>query len=588
MNAIRLFMWGYQPYFQISTQTAAQGIFDQLDKALSPTTFLVGVIVEEGADRYPICVEPEDCGYDPKAFSDVQAQAEHLEAVEERPIFHSHPKVQENHEQRIKLRALKNAIQQAVRRYDEYRGVVSFCSWPVLVEGYRVCVVLQFNRDAFESHYALVRNKVDGRYQIATSLADATITEYFSECAKALYKPDPGSGLGLTDRPFDEIIRAAGKSLMYTPAWAGGEGMGLHGLFRSCNTISSLRYEGAEGTGKMLIARREHPNVEIVVALSSPVEMQDYRAVRKLLEMSSEEMCLLSDSGYVYGLGKLTGLYDQRAEDLFLISFTKHYTWELSHAGHTLMKVVYGQPELPRTPINKEKFERDIHRIFPDIGSKQIGRLWDLTAEAIKQKHGTMVVVSTGARIEAERLKTQSTTIEPFQLTPRTMQMITAIDGAVLIDPDSNCYAIGVILDGLASRKGTPSRGARYNSAIRYVESSKHPCVAVVVSEDGSIDLVPDLLLQIRRSEILEAIEQLRELKEEENFDLKTFNRTMSWLSDHRFYLLPEMCEEINRLRREVEAVRDRLVEPTVVRPLYSDFVANEEMNESYFLNESD
>jgi hypothetical protein len=199
-----------------------------------------------------------------------------------------------------------------------------------------------------------------------------------------------------------------------------------------------------------------------------------------------------------------------------------------------------------------------------------------------------MVVVSTGARIEAERLKTQSTTIEPIQLIPRTMQMITAIDGAVLIDPDSNCYAIGVILDGLASRKGTPSRGARYNSAIRYVESSKYPCIAIVVSEDGSIDLVPDLMPQIRRSEILEAIEQLGELKEEENFDLKTFNRTMSWLSDHRFYLLPEMCEEINRLRREVEAVRDRLVEPTVVRPLYSDFMPNEEMNESYFLNESD
>jgi hypothetical protein len=103
MDTIRLFMWGYQPHFQISTQTAAEGVFAQLDKALSPTTFLVGVLVEEREERYPICVEPEDCGYDPGIFSDVQAQAEHLEAVdEERRIFHSHPKVQENHKQRIK------------------------------------------------------------------------------------------------------------------------------------------------------------------------------------------------------------------------------------------------------------------------------------------------------------------------------------------------------------------------------------------------------------------------------------------------------------------------------------------------------
>jgi len=175
-----------------------------------------------------------------------------------------------------------------------------------------------------------------------------------------------------------------------------------------------------------------------------------------------------------------------------------------------------------------------------------------------------------------------------MRLTPQIMKMITAIDGAVLIDPSSACHAIGVILDGLASKKGTPSRGARYNSAIRYVETSEYPCMAIVVSADGSIDLVPDLMPQIPRSAIIEAIAQLRKLKKEENFDLKTFNRTMSWLSDHKFYLLPEMCNEINSLRREVEAIRDRLIEPIAIRILYSDFVANEEMNETYFLDESD
>jgi hypothetical protein len=58
----------------------------------------------------------------------------------------------------------------------------------------------------------------------------------------------------------------------------------------------------------------------------------------------------------------------------------------------------------------------------------------------------------------------------------------------------------------------------------------------------------------------------------------------MSWLSDHKFYLLQEMCNEINELRREVETVRDRVIEPMVVRPVYYDFMPNEEMNETYFL----
>jgi DNA integrity scanning protein DisA with diadenylate cyclase activity len=60
----------------------------------------------------------------------------------------------------------------------------------------------------------------------------------------------------------------------------------------------------------------------------------------------------------------------------------------------------------------------------------------------------------------------------------------------VLIDPHGTCYAIGAILDGLATEKGDSSRGSRYNSALRYVESSDYPCLAVVVSEDGLVDVI--------------------------------------------------------------------------------------------------
>jgi DNA integrity scanning protein DisA with diadenylate cyclase activity len=75
-------------------------------------------------------------------------------------------------------------------------------------------------------------------------------------------------------------------------------------------------------------------------------------------------------------------------------------------------------------------------------------------------------------------------------LNPQIIKKVTAIDGAILIEPSTICHAIGVILDGLASDKGTLSRGARYNSAIRYVESSKNPCLVIVVSQDGMKDLV--------------------------------------------------------------------------------------------------
>jgi DNA integrity scanning protein DisA with diadenylate cyclase activity len=76
-------------------------------------------------------------------------------------------------------------------------------------------------------------------------------------------------------------------------------------------------------------------------------------------------------------------------------------------------------------------------------------------------------------------------------MTPSVLRLVTNIDGAVLIEPSGMCHAIGAILDGLATEKGDSSRGSRYNSALRYVNSSKYPVLAVVVSEDGWIDLLP-------------------------------------------------------------------------------------------------
>ena len=98
--------------------------------------------------------------------------------------------------------------------------------------------------------------------------------------------------------------------------------------------------------------------------------------------------------------------------------------------------------------------------------------------------------VTGGAQKEAVRLEKQGINIDPVPLTAELMSCVTTIDGAILMAPDTTCYAVGVILDGLASSKGTFARGSRYNSAIRYVDSSQYPCFILVVSEDHVIDII--------------------------------------------------------------------------------------------------
>ena len=83
--------------------------------------------------------------------------------------------------------------------------------------------------------------------------------------------------------------------------------------------------------------------------------------------------------------------------------------------------------------------------------------------------------------------------IEPKfrKLDEESIKLLTSLDGAIFLDREGNCYAVGVILDGVAQKTGTTARGSRYNSTLRYLDNLQDGSVyAVVISEDGGVDLL--------------------------------------------------------------------------------------------------
>jgi DNA integrity scanning protein DisA with diadenylate cyclase activity len=113
----------------------------------------------------------------------------------------------------------------------------------------------------------------------------------------------------------------------------------------------------------------------------------------------------------------------------------------------------------------------------------------NLLKEIASLDHGTIVIVSSEAQEEAQRLRKQGTQIEPRVLNQGEFQSVSSIDGALLFDPNGRCHAIGVVLDGMAKENlGDPSRGSRYNSMIKYVQTRvdlNKSVVGVVFSDDG-------------------------------------------------------------------------------------------------------
>ena len=492
-DAILSIIWPHQTRYRQAAQNTAQALFDALDDDLHPLVLLLALPVDPASDL-PVVVDPPEAHLPPASFADAVLRSsakQLLGGPAYDAAYRQEGLTTELLQRRFETRAVRAAVQETLEALDEHSTHQHFASWPVQVAGYYVITILQMQRKPLRAYPSLRPDRyyTNGR-PLASSLVEGALFRFNEECVKSLNEPEPGAGLLFRPRETDELLRAAGRSLLDTPAQALGADPGVAHLFYTLNTISSLRYEGADGVGRMLLAKRGHPNLEEVFALTCPTELSDYRAVRKLLEMANHDVHLLADGEKVYALGRQTGLYDASREDLFVIHFVTHYAWEFEHAGQVLMRARYGLPTLPRPRLNRTRFKRDLKRTFDLTKPEKITRLWEVVLEASRQPKGTLLVITTEALAEADRLKLQCTLIEPVPLTPLITQLVTAIDGAVLLDPEGYCYSIGVILDGKASGHGTSTRGARYNSAVRYVESSPYPCLVVVVSEDGLVDVL--------------------------------------------------------------------------------------------------
>lgn len=253
-------------------------------------------------------------------------------------------------------------------------------------------------------------------------------------------------------------------------------------LFDVFNQLALLHYEEAESTGFLVLCRAEaQATTTPVIKFKTPFDIRDIRAVRKMLQISEQRLRLLCAGRTAYGFA--TGV-DQ--PDTLTIHFQKHGMWEVRKAGSVLLQV----SELAFTTITQECFIEEFERVFGAMPSSQIQNLWNLIEAAKRQARGTNVLITTEAAAEADRLSSQCTRLTPVSLTPSLMERLTSIDGTVILDTQGVCYGIGAILDGVVSPRGDRTRGGRYNSALMYIDNSLFPSVIVVVSQNGTVDLV--------------------------------------------------------------------------------------------------
>jgi DisA bacterial checkpoint controller nucleotide-binding len=595
---IEMFIWEWQHVFQGKVLQIFQGLLKDLDIKTDVNVFILGIPISNNIND--VCFQPEYCGFTLSELQNIFLIAkENFDTDPGQNIFMTGRHLYEAHRESLYPKALKKAVESILKDYEITKSLIYFCSYPVQINQHWVMTIVQCDKTYFDSLYKLRKEVYEmdefHKYKIHRCFLEAVIEGVLSESYHALITPTKIGNYSFSST--ERILEDAASSLLssitvHVNDWGGD-------LFELLNLISAEPYEGAVSKGRLLICNQENPNISVKVKLKKSIKIakSEYRGIRKLLEVSSDAMALLCDGACVWGLGSPLQIYDPLSENVFEIRFTGNYAWELVHAENIMLTVKYRKPNLPREKFNKVQFHDHINLIF-NADSLSENLLVEAVEAAVDQSHGTMLIISANAELESERLSAQSTKIEVIPISKDIVSHVSSVDGAIIVSPNGNIYSFGVILDGLATKNGKSSRGARYNSAIRYIDGQNKinvPCLAIIVSEDGYVEIYPTLNPRISRSIINKLLDELEQYSLSSNLHNES-EADKAWknlykLKKLEFYLLEKDIERVNEIKDIVIKIAHVLSMKNMSRtglgfmiPSMEDFVVNEKMRTDYYI----
>ncbi|HHY0836442.1 TPA: tetratricopeptide repeat protein [Bacillus thuringiensis] len=468
---------------------------------------------------------------------------------------------------------------------------------------------LEIEEDKYLLFYLTFTDFEDDTKEVFLNIPHFSFFRYVMDC---IFKKCKDLGLNkLLEQNIDDSISSIGRDFINNliNRVCNEEGNENHNLYDELNVISTLNYEGQSISAKLLLIDEKiiEKHVRFVIKFDNVIAYKEHRKIRKLLEMTDDSIYLIGDNKHIYGLGNLRDLYSLKLSSInkvLLIDFLGKFEYKVKeikiihnikggktkmdeivhwfYKENNLLSVKHGKMELVENTFSEIRLKKSLQNIFNEYLSEKenknivkidnkITNIIEVVKCAYSQKHGTTIVITTPeiAETEVERLKEQSIKINVIDTKEssyfrQVVEKLTNIDGALYMDIDGHVHAIGVILDGYAKiGEGDSSRGARYNSALRYKNGDgiEGNCVIVVISEDGMIDIIPESEIEKQISELANQISALYgERKFEEALELVTELQDLNPRRYETFLSKARILANIDgKLEEALKAVNDAI-----------------------------
>ena len=568
-------MWPFQQAFRFHVEYDIQKVLTRIGLQTNGKVkvLLIGLATKDNL-RHELCIEPEDGPLIAGDLCSIRDRTEKIRQSDpEYHVFDTHPRISKYRKRGLYLRSRAQAIAEAIESSGRFEGLKFFVSSSAPIGDYDIHTCVGIPIDALESVPSFNNPKKDdyhGRH-IEESLVQAIINSCLGRADRAIYLPNPGEGLEVLGDQINIIRSSAerfvrGITRVLTPE--------LSDLFRLANDFSSLTYERSGARGHLTVTSPDNLTNKLRVTFQNPIGLSQSRSVRKLLELTDETKGLLSDSRLVYGLGECNA-----APDVAKITIEGHARWSIAVDNTTLMKVTYEHASLPKQILDKDLFRGIAERT---VGAIAVERIWNIFLCVLEKGQGTTIVVSEDPISETRRLGQESLSIQPEYLDQEDIARLGRVDGAIVLGPDGRCYAFGAILDGLATSSGDKARGARFNSSVRYQQTSGVGTMVIVISDDGTVDLIPNLRPRVSRQVVEEAVKAFYEYSQNGETDGEEWGRRHKRVEGFIFYLDQDQCDRVNEA---FEIEMDAREEAGDWRMLRESLRPNPDMNDSYFFD---
>ncbi|MDQ7827312.1 MAG: DNA integrity scanning protein DisA nucleotide-binding domain protein [Candidatus Eremiobacteraeota bacterium] len=254
--------------------------------------------------------------------------------------------------------------------------------------------------------------------------------------------------------------------------------------------ISTAIEEGVRASGRLIFCETEiiknlrlHASFDNSVAIS----LSDVKHIRKLLQaVDNQEYSLLANEK------KLVGIYKGKFFDNTIIADFKNGCGDIRFGSEIVCTFRDGKFYSTRHIVDLTSFETILKEVGFSTARQE--RLLNITRKIVQsardERHGCTLIIQLG---ELQLTLAGQKLMEPLDLeNPENIEIaisMAKIDGALHIDGNAKLYAFACLLDGPQRENEDRSRGARFNSSLRF--TGVHlDTVAIIVSEDGPVSII--------------------------------------------------------------------------------------------------